>query len=98
MRFDAPTAFRGLGIVAAGLLCLSAADGAWAKSTKASKSSKSKSSDAGFAPARGLRLMAPWGRMGKRYPGQVTDQYGKFVEVKFDDGYSGWCPGDLTNP
>jgi hypothetical protein len=42
--------------------------------------------------------MAPWGRYGKRYPGQVINRYGKFVEVKYDDGYVGWCMGDLTMP
>jgi hypothetical protein len=46
----------------------------------------------------GPRVMAPWGRMGKRFPGIVVARYGRFVEVKFDDGYSGWCAGDLTNP
>ena len=46
----------------------------------------------------GKRVMAPWGRFGKRYPGQVIGRYGKFVEVHFDDGYSGWCAGDLVTP
>ncbi len=48
--------------------------------------------------AMGPRVMAPWGRQGKRYPGVVVARYGRFVEVKFDDGYSGWCAGDLTSP
>lgn len=46
----------------------------------------------------GPRVMAPWGRMAKRYPGIVINRYGKYVEVRFDDGYTGWCAGDLTTP
>jgi hypothetical protein len=62
------------------------------------KSRSNATVDAGFAPAKGKRVRAPWGRYGKRYPGEVVNQYGKFVEVKFDDGYVGWCAGDMTDP
>lgn len=44
------------------------------------------------------RVVAPWGRMAKRYPGVVINRYGKYVEVRFDDGYTGWCAGDLVTP
>jgi hypothetical protein len=73
---------------------LAVAQPAWAGPKKRG----AQAADAGFAPARGTRVMAPWGRYGKRYPGTVVNQYGKFVEVKYDDGYSGWCMGDLTSP
>lgn len=59
---------------------------------------------AGAPPARdagvpkGQRVMAPWGRHGKRFAGKVAAQYGKFALVLFDDGYEGWCEVDLLNP
>lgn len=42
----------------------------------------------------GTRVLAPWSRSGQRYPGTVSDLYGKLARIDFDDGGLGWA--DVT--
>jgi len=39
----------------------------------------------------GARVKAPWSRAGALFRGQVTEVYGKYAHIQFDDGDQGWA-------